>query len=315
MAKKKGPKRPRTPTVDEYKMMARTLRRGFIDPEETDEFPERLKDVSKAQAIRDLRRAGYTVGKEIDYDSETGVVTDVRRTGKIARGFEARDGFNLAKIDEWTPAQKARVTRVYNEVKELTERPYHVYRPRRADHLARAQEATSPKPYPKELTVAFVPVAFPGETPEIKFTTTDITIKGKVYETETVEIVERDMTVKPVYWEDVGVTVALLRRNPKKAVALLHEAIGAREYTPMAGVKDFGESFDADALADEIERLQAEYPQRWPKFLLGVQAMNFPRRRDLSQYRTSKERAKATQRRKRDKDRRRFRQKTKGRKQ
>ncbi len=299
-------------------MMARTLRAGFIDPETTDEFPVPLaKGVSKAQATRDLRRKGYTVGKELvlEETARTTRVTEVHRSGRIARGFSARDGYDLRNVDEWTPQQKAKLTRVYNQVKQLTERPYHVYRGRKRENIERVQEATSPHGYPKEVDIAFVPVARPGEKPTIKFTTREVVIEDEPATVDVVTIQERGVGTTPIYWADVGVTEKMLREKPREAVMKMHAAIGAKEYSPMAGVHQQPESYSPNALVREIRDIMYGYPERWPKFLLGVQAYSYTRQRDLAGYRTAKEKAKRVQRDVREKEKREFRKKTKGRKQ
>jgi hypothetical protein len=298
-------------------MIARTLRAGFIDPTETDEVPQRVKKgTPKTVALRDLRRHGYVIGKEVAYDEERGIVTDVRRTGKIAEGFTPKDGYNLSNADDWTPQQKAKLTRVYNAIKQLTDRPYHVYRGRKKENIQRVQEATAPFAYPKEVKIAFVPVARPGEKPKIKFTKTAVVLEDDTPAViETVEIIEQNVGRKPIYWADVGVTEEMLRNDVKGAVAKMHAAIGAKEYSPMSGVFQQPESYGPKGLAGEILRIQGEYPERWPKFLLGIQAYHFPQRQDLAAYRRARTKATNAQRklRKREKDK--FRHKTKGRKQ
>ena len=301
---------------DDYKAMARTLRGGFIDPERTDDFPFKFrKGTTRAQASRDLQQKGFVVGRELILDDRTGKLTDVRRSGKIARGFEARDGYDMRDVESWTPQQKQKLSRVFNQIKQLTERPYYVYRGRKRENIDRLQEATSPHGYPKEVDIAFIPVARPGEKPEIKFTTTDVVIDDEDVTIQTVEIIERDVARKPIYWADVGVTEELLRNHPRQAVLKMHAAIGAKEYSPMSGAHSQPESYGVNALVREIRDLQFGYPERWPKFLLGLQAFSFPRQTDIASYRKARTKAKTAQQKVRAKDRRAFREKMKGRKQ
>lgn len=300
--------------------MVRALRSGFVDPRETAEYPEKIRaGATKTEAIDGLRRKGYAVGRELIYDEKTGTMTDVRRTGKMASGFDAAAGFNMRDVDSWTPAQKQKISRVFNAVKELTARPYYVYRGRKKENIERVQGATSPIKYPKEVAIAFVPVARPGEKPEIKFTTTDVLgVDDKPKTIETVEIIERDLTTKPIYWADVGVSMEMLADDPKAAIAKMHKAIGAREYSLMTGAKGLHqtpESYTPGLLAKEVKRLQDEYPKRWKQFLLGVQAYSFPRRRDIQAHRSAKETAKRAQRKVRKQQRDKFRKETKGRRQ
>lgn len=299
-------------------MMARTMRAGFIDPEATDEFPESLpKGISKAEATRALRRKGYTVGDELilEETARTTKVTEVHRSGRVARGFKAADGYDLRDVENWTPQQKAKLTRVYNQVKQLTERPYHIYRGRKRENIERVQEATSPHGYPKEVDIAFVPVARPGERPKIKFTKAEVVIDDEPQTIETVTISERGVDTMPVYWADVGVTKELLEESPSKAIAKLHAAIGAKEYSPMSGTRQQAESYTPKELLREVRDLIFGYPDRWPKFLLGVQAYSYSRQRDLAGYRSAKTKAKDVQKKIRDKEKAAFRHKTKGRKQ
>lgn len=296
--------------------MARTLRGGFIDPERTDDFPFKFrKGTTRAQASRDLQQKGFVVGRELILDDRTGKLTDVRRSGKIARGFEARDGYDMRDVESWTPQQKQKLSRVFNQIKQLTERPYYVYRGRKRENIDRLQEATSPHGYPKEVDIAFIPVARPGEKPEIKFTTTDVVIDDEDVTIQTVEIIERDVARKPIYWADVGVTEELLRNHPRQAVLKMHAAIGAKEYSPMSGAHSQPESYGVNALVREIRDLQFGYPERWPKFLLGLQAFSFPRQTDIASYRKARTKAKTAQQKVRAKDRRAFREKMKGHKQ
>lgn len=292
LAKRKSP--------DEYKSMIRALRSGFIDPNESGDFPAVTPGTTKGAAIEALRHKGYAVGHELAYNESRGIMTDVKRTGKLANGFDAADGFNMRDVDSWSPAQKAKATRVFNQIKELTARPYYVYRGRKKENIDRVQEATSPKPYPKEVTIAFVPVARPGEKPEIKFTSTEVLdVDDKPKQIDTIEIVERGTTAKPIYWADVGVSPEMLADDPKAAVAKMHKAIGAREYSPMTGVlglSQTAESYSPGMLLKEIIKIQNDYPGRWKNFLFGVQAYSFKRRRDLQTYRVAKEKAKVAQR-------------------
>ena len=305
-------------------MMAQTMRCGFIDPAETDDLQlpskvdrekQGLPPLSKAQAVRDLRRAGYTIGREVDFDSDTGVLTDVRRSGKIAHGFAAKDGYDLREVDDWTPQEKARLTRVYNQVKTLSERPYQIVRPRKAENLERLQGATAPFKMADEIDVAFVPVARPGEEVDIRYTKTDVVIKEQTYEVETVEFQEREVTWVPVYWADLGLTPSQVEADVPGAVQKVVDAFPAEAYTMMAGATFMTDSHSPDELVAEIQYIIDWYP-RWEQFLLGVQAWTFfPKQADLADYRRDKRKAKKGQERQSKKDKARFRKRVKGKKQ
>jgi len=273
-----------------YKHMVRTLRHGFVDSEKTDDLTV-TPGTSKTAAIRDLKRAGYAIGKETEYNERTGVLTDVRRTGKIARGFEAKDGFDLRHIDQLSAADKAYITRTFKAVQKLSAQPYQEYRGRKPENLQRVQEAMHGElKTPPELVVAFVPVARPDERAEIKI------LKDRV------EVVERDIKRTPTRWGDVinpatgkAFTLKAVADDPKAAVRALAEATGGDRFQFMAAKSPmFGRTFTAKGLEEEIENLQKQYP-RWAQFLIGIQAFTMPAAKDLRDYRKSKDTAKRAQ--------------------
>jgi len=290
-----------------YKQMVRTLRHGFIDPETTDQFPQNFKTgTSKAQIVRDLRRRGYAVGKELvlhETKAEGITVTDVHRTGNIASGFGAADGYDLRDIENWTPQQKAKLTRTFNIVKSLSERPYQVYRPRKRENLELVQEAAHVIPTPPEINIAFVPVAHPGERADIEIIKREQIKKrrGKevIEQKPMVVIHDRDVAKIPVKWSDVNVSKKEFQKDPVKATQKLIDEmakLGINTFTPMAGVHEFPRSFNAQGLLEEIRNIMAQYSkERWSAFLLGIHAFEMPRNADLVDYRKSKRAAKAAQ--------------------
>lgn len=285
--------------------MARTLRQGFIDPERTDDFPENFAPgTSKAAIVRDLRRAGYVVGKELELrETKTGItVTDVHRTGNIASGFKAKDGYDLRDIDSWTPQEKSKLTRIFNTVKSLSERPFQIYRPRKRENLKIVQDASQHLTSPPEINVAFVPVSDPSEKAEIKITTrkvVKITKAGKKKEIETplVSITQGEVKKMPTLWKDVGLTRKQVEDDPIGATKILVAEMkkhGAKMFTPMAGEREFSRAFSENALYDEIANVIDQYP-RWAVFLIGMQAFEMPKRSDLVNYRQKKRAAKSAQ--------------------
>ncbi len=287
-----------------YKQMVRTLRGGFVDSEKTDTLfvaskkdraAQGLPPVSKAQAIRDLKSEGYAIGKETVFNEVTGALTDTRRTGKIARGFEAVDGFNLRDIDQLTPAEKAHITRTFKAVQKLSAQPYQEYRGRKPENLARVQEAMhGDLKTPPELVVAFVPVARPDERAEIRI------LKDRV------EVIEREIKRTPTRWGDVinpetgkVFTPANIADDPIAAIRAMAEATGGDRFQFMAAKSPmFGRTFTAKGLEEEILNIQKQYP-RWAAFVIGIQAFTMPAAKDLRDYRTSKDAAKRAQKKER----------------
>jgi hypothetical protein len=285
--------------------MARTLRQGFIDPERTDDFPENFAPgTSKAAIVRDLRHAGYVVGKELElHETKVGItVTDVHRTGNIASGFSSRDGYDLRDVDSWTPQQKSKLTRIFNTVKSLSERPFQIYRPRKRENLQIVQDASQHLTSPPEINVAFVPISDPSIHADIKISkrkVVKVTPSGKKKEIETplVAITQGEVIKMPTLWKDVGVTKKQLEKDPVKATKILVAEMkkhGAKRFTPMAGEREFSRSFTEEELYDEVKSISELYP-RWAVFLIGIQAFDMPKRSDLVNYRKKKRAAKAAQ--------------------
>ena len=273
-----------------YKQMVRTLRHGFVDSSRTDDLTV-AKGTSKTAAIRDLKSAGYAIGKETEYNERTGTLTDVRRTGKIVRGFDAADGFNLRDVGALTPQQKEHITRTFKAVQKLSAQPYQEYRGRKPDNLQRVQEAShGDLKTPDELVVAFVPVARPDERAEIRILP------------DRIEVIEREIKRTPTRWGDVinpetgkVFTMKNVADDPKAAVRALVQATGGDRFQFMASSSPmFGRTFDGVQLEAEIENLQKQYP-RWVQFLIGIQAFTMPAAKDLAGYRRSKDSAKRAQ--------------------
>lgn len=286
-----------------YKHAVRVLRHGFIDSVETDDYNV-TPGTSKTQAIRDLKRHGYPIGKEIDYNERTGVLVDVRRTGNLARGFTGADGYDLSRIDEWTPQQKSKVTRLFRVVSRLSARPFQLYRARKPENLLTVQRAAQHHAFPPELAVAFVPVGRPGEKARVRITqrTTTVTrdgepvmVKGKpkVKIRMQVDIRERQVKHTPTLWEDVGLTMADVARDPAAAVRKIVNEIGGKTFTLLAGTTEFKRTYGPKGLEKEIVRVMNTYDEEWQFFLFGIQAFEMPQPADLSDYRKAKREAKA----------------------
>ena len=271
-----------------YKQMVRTLRHGFVDPERTDDLAV-AEGTPKTRAIRDLRRAGYVIGKETEYNERTGVLTDVRRTGKIAKGFGAGDGFNMRDVASWTPQQKARVTRLFKTVQKLSAQPYQEFRTSKHENLERVQDASHGGiKTPDELVLAFVPVARPGERAEIKI------------RDDRIEVIERDVSRTPTTWADAGYSLKDVAADPVAAIRAMVAFTGGDQFQFMSvNAPMFGRAFDAESLEEEMLRLQKDYKKRWRTFLTGIQAFTAPTATKIRDYRVSKESAKRAQRKER----------------
>ena len=309
--------RRKTPAV--YKQMARTLRHGFVDDSETAEFPERFPEgTSKAQITRDLRRKGYSVGKELTYRTvkEEGrewiVVTDVKRTGSIVSGYDAAAGYDLSDIENWTPQQKAALTRDYRKVRQLSGKPFQIYRPRKRENLETVQRLSHGNiKTPEGMKVAFVEVARPAEKADIKIKHRTVTkkVKGKPTKVRQpyVEITERQVVRTPTKWADIGLTKKAILKDPREAVRKMIKHIGGKQFSFMAGASTMAGAFTAEDAERELIELIGTYKDDWHLFVVGMQAYSMPRARDLGTYKRSRRISRDRQKAQRRRDRKRFR--------
>lgn len=58
---------------------------------------------------------------------------------RVAVGFKASEGYDLRKVNQWTPSQKRRVTNYFHELQNLTAQQKIILRPRNAERLKEAQ--------------------------------------------------------------------------------------------------------------------------------------------------------------------------------
>lgn len=291
-----------------YKNAVRVLRHGFVDTVETDDYQladekqlarEGKKPLTRGQAIAFLKGEGYPIGKEVDFNPRTGVLIDVRRTGNLARGFTGAEGYNLAEIDEWTPQQKAKVTKLFRVVSRLSARPFQIYRARKPENLRRVQEAAQHHAFPEELSVAFVPVGRPGEKARVRLTDKKLvkidTLGRKRTETRTqVDILERDVKHTPTLWADVGLSMQDVAEDPVGAVRKVIKEIGGKTFAFLAGPSEFRRTRSAKGMEKEILRIMDQYEEgnEWMRFLFGMQSYEMPEAADLKSFKDAKTLAK-----------------------
>lgn len=82
--------------------------------------------------------------------------------------FKARSGFDLRKLDEWTPTMKSRVTKYYHVMAPLIARPHTVRRYRDPDHLKEAVAYSQQEKWLKGQRAAVFDIAR-DEKLEVKF--------------------------------------------------------------------------------------------------------------------------------------------------
>ena len=233
-------------------------------------------------------RHGYT-------DPETG-----RRMGKFADGFEAKDGFDLRRMHQWTPAQKGKITRLFKTIDKLTSRPFQVYRTRNKKNLRKVQQAAQHDEFPKNLKVAFVPSS--SQEARVKIS---ITKKGNV------KFKQGSIRREVIDFASYGYTPEDLALDPGAVVEDVARQVPANRYKIQAGEHEvnqgrsigrMGSSFPLEKLKEAVRKMVNYYSaDRFDKdnknssyfgnWLFGVVGYNFDEYADYRQYQAAYNRA------------------------
>lgn len=223
-----------------------------------------------------------------------------------AKGFDAKDGYNLRNIDGWTAAQKRKVREYAKEIKTLRERGGVVYRSRSDDKLRKAQEAGRHPETLKNLKVAFIPGAFkPEDKPRVRVGKTGVTVSSKYY----------DKVFLPFNKSN------LLRDTEGEIlrVAEQAESMNLRHFVLVTGAHSLGVVYhDMESVYEAVSRLMMQYdgrkpipagsgnagdaPQKhhWRIWLRGVDAYHFAGGGSSKQLLRDMEKAREQRRRERD---------------
>lgn len=230
-------------------------------------------------------------------------------TGRLADGFDAADGYDLRKFDEWTPAQKAKVTRLYNLVDELTARPFYVYRGRKPENIRLMQEVAQHEQFPSELKVAFLP--------------SPARIKPKIRITKKREVVIKQgrITRRAVVLEDVGLTPEDFAIDPKGSTEQALESIEpGKAYQIKMGKYLSKRAYSKGYLPKKVAMLVEKYgadtydpddpsSSYFGNWLKGFEVYQFERREDFDRFREQQTRSKEALKEERERARRRWRRK------
>lgn len=233
-------------------------------------------------AVNDLRHG-------IIIDRETG-----ERTGKLATGFEARDGYSLREIDDWTPAEKARVTRLWNLVDELTAKPFQVVRKRKPENIRAVQKFAQHGAYPPELKVAIIKVAYPQEA-------ATVTVDPKTLD---VTVTERGVSRRSRDFAEFDIDMARLEADPRGEITAMVKQIPASQmYGIQAGPYEVNRTYTMRGVVTGVINLMNKYSEEqghkpedknsshWSNWLGGIVAYEYDTVRAASAYLRSEERA------------------------
>ncbi len=179
-------------------------------------------------------------------------------------GFKAADGFDLRKQTDFSPSQKAKVTRAYNEIDQLLARQVHPYRPRKKKHLEQAQRYAQHEVKIKGLKYALIPTY--GETkPEIRFDSKDrIHVKYNGADRVLVDMDPTDLIYDP---------------QETIKTAIQEQAPHAHTFLVRAGKYEIPQLRDEPSITQDIVYLMNRYDlegdnHHWENWLHGVVAFS-----------------------------------------
>lgn len=202
----------------------------------------------------------------------------------VARGFTAKDGYRVKEINEWTPAQKAKITRYWHQLNEITAQPVYAYKARSRKRLEQVQE-TIGQGTGYEFKVAFIPHV-PKKDKRGRETKPRVDVESGV-----VRIRERGYN-KVMVELDADELASDTKGEIKRGLELVPDAT---RFTVMAGKNEMPGLFDRKLIADRIMRLMAQYDgvkplprgsgnkgdapkhHSWDQWLKGMIAYEFPR--------------------------------------
>lgn len=203
----------------------------------------------------------------------------------VASGFSAKDGYRLDNVANWTPAQKAKVTRYFHELDRLTAQPRYVYKARSKAMLEKVQAVTGHDKGFK-FKVAFVP-----HVPKRDKKGRETKPRVDLAKTGAVRIRERYYTKSIVALDQ--------RRLARDAKAEVKRAIdtvpNAKRFTIQAGTNEMPGLYDRPFISERVIRLMNLYDGRkslpkgsgnagdspkhhkWTLWLNGLVAYEFPK--------------------------------------
>lgn len=87
----------------------------------------------------------------------------VKQLRRFAKGFDAKNGYDLRHVDQWSKHQKAKARKYYRELHAYMSRANYIYRPRRKDRLKKAIRYGQMEPLPG-WKAALIPTPAPDKT-------------------------------------------------------------------------------------------------------------------------------------------------------
>lgn len=183
--------------------------------------------------------------------------------------FTAAKGFDLRKVDSWSPAMKKQVRRYWREYDHLTARPHDLYSTRNITKLVAVQKAALHQHYNGKFKYAFVPTN--GiDKPIVKFDKNDNVefVIGRIR--------KRTIPFRPLDLAD----------DPEAETRrVLSQASGAKAFHIQCGNFEYTKKIfnDAKALSKQVHYFQNTY-ENHPSWLIGIVAYYFDQREEFKRY-------------------------------
>lgn len=177
--------------------------------------------------------------------------------------------------------QKSKIKTYYDEIKQLTARPYQSYRPRNKGRLKKAQEFAQHEKQLSGLKVAFIPVANPKQRTKISFD------KSGELIAETQHVRTRFIPFDP----------ELLILDPEQHARDVIDNSKAKRFGILAGAFEIPNSYSRSRLPTWVGKLAAAYSKAdknnyFGNWMVGLSAHTFKEQSDFDDYRNAKNKAK-----------------------
>lgn len=151
-----------------------------------------------------------------------------RRLRPFTRGFDSRNGYNIRNVKNWTPQQKAKLTRYFKKAVDLAAKPFTLYKSSNKQQMSRMAEIANQKGYP-----AFHSIFYPSP-PGSK-----ITFNKK---RNAPRVRGRGVTSTRYYWEDFGYSLDDVARDPEGVINDIVSQLEEKQFAVIAGEYVFGGS-------------------------------------------------------------------------
>lgn len=205
----------------------------------------------------------------------------------LVHGFESDDGYDLARVDEWTPQQKRRIRDYFHRVSQLQGQSKLVVRPRSKRQLRKLQDAFHGEVPSEKFKVAFLPYHHPRTTlpgakrvkPKVTLLKDGVSIKTSVYDRQFIRFDPKRL-VKNVEKEVRRVAAQM----PKAAI--FYAQVGANQTIPaedltglIQQIKFFINRYDGKKPLPKDSGNYGDSPRahHWRRWLEGMVGYKLPK--------------------------------------